>query len=106
MAKRDDNRASKRPLSPLQSTGQSARKPQSKARPLTERTVSVPELLLRNTVWRLRLARSIVTTAAIALAHQNADADADIAFVLHKAVTDNLTGQMETLNRVLGIDEP
>lgn len=105
MAKRDDNRGAQPPQIDTPSTPESGQEEAPKAESAAGRQVQVPELMLRNLIWRLRLARSVVTTAAGALAHQNADRDGEVAFVLQKLVVDTLTSQIETVNRVLGLHE-
>ena len=72
--------------------------------PLVARQVQVSELSLQTVVMRLRQARSVAITAVMALVHQNADVDSDIASVLGQHVVDALTKEIETLDRALGTD--
>lgn len=107
MATRDNSRASQPGLSPSEAAGtEPSTAPTSAVAspPTALRKVEMPELVLRTTLWRLRIARSAAITAAMALAHQNADVDADIASVLRKHVVDALTTEIDALQEALGID--
>src|SRR5687768_4731506 len=97
MAMNDDNRTSEPSFSPLPPATGSTSSAAAANTPMAFRKVQLSELVLREAIWRLRVARSVVTVAAMALARQNAEADADIASVLHKHVADALTTEIDAL---------
>lgn len=78
-------------------------KPDSK---IQDRSVPMPIQELRFTVLRLRQARCLVTTAAGALAHQNADADADIACVLQHSLGAILLSEITRFETLLAGRRP
>jgi len=102
MAVNDDTRGAEAPLRPILSRSESASTPVGP--PTALRQVQVEEALLRTLVFRLEIASSVATTAAMALAHQNAEFDADIASVLRRHVVDALGPKIDVLKMTLGIN--
>ena len=104
MAVNDDNRASSPSGPSIPPSNESSPASATADPPMASRHVQIPELLLRTTLWRLQIVRSMVTTAAMALVYQNADVDADIANVLRTHVVDALTAEIDALNSALETD--
>jgi hypothetical protein len=57
---------------------------------------------LANIRARLGVALAVVTVASMALKHQNAEADADVALLLQRCVADELFNQLDRLDHILG----
>jgi|SRR5688572_14909678 hypothetical protein len=56
---------------------------------------------LQDLIPRLRLTMAVVSVCAVALRHQNADSDGDVADVLQRHAADRLSVELDQLERVV-----
>ena len=56
---------------------------------------------MANIRTRLDIVMAVVAVASMALKHQNAEADADVALLLQRCVADELFNQLQRLDHIL-----